>query len=108
MIDFTVATAEELCQELGTRLKAARLAQELSQAELAARAGVARGAVVHLEKSGASTLPTLARVVQVLGLEGELQPLFLPRVQSIAQLEQAEGIHRRQRAPRSPRQRQKP
>jgi transcriptional regulator with XRE-family HTH domain len=88
-------------------MKAARLARSFTQAELAARAGVARGALIHLERTGASTLSTFVRVARALGLEAELQPLFLPQVQSIAQMEKIEGIQRK-RAPRTPRQRRGP
>lgn len=72
----------------------------LPRAELAGRAGVSLGAVTHLERTGLTTLVTLVRIARVLGLEGELAPLFEPRMQSIAQLEQFEASRTRKRAPR--------
>jgi transcriptional regulator with XRE-family HTH domain len=87
-LDFGLASSDEICQALGQRLKAARLAQGLLQSELALRAGVSRGTVVTLESSGQTTLASLVRVVQVLGLEEALQPLFVQATpRSIAELE---------------------
>jgi transcriptional regulator with XRE-family HTH domain len=98
-LDFTLATHKEILQELGVRLRAQRLAQELPQAELAAMAGVSLGTIKSLERSGVSSLETLIRVVQALGLTDHLQPLFeLPR-QSIAAMEKAQQAQR-MRAPR--------
>ncbi|MEY2875048.1 MAG: hypothetical protein RLZZ373_2419 [Pseudomonadota bacterium] len=99
-LDFGLASSDEICQALGQRLKVARLAQGLLQSELALRAGVSRGTVVTLESSGQTTLASLVRVVQVLGLEEALQPLFVqapPR--SIAELERRVSAPR-QRASR--------
>ena len=42
-----------------------------------------------MEGSGLCALDTLMRVAQVLGLDGELEPLFALQVQSIAQMRQA-------------------
>ncbi len=98
MLDF--ATATEVCQQLGQRLRAQRLAQLLTQAELAARAGVALGTVRKLEGSGQSSVESLVRVVQALGLVAELQNLWAQPPQSIAQMVQAEQASRRQRAPK--------
>jgi len=100
-VDFSFATADEIAQELAGRLRAARLAQGLQQAELALRAGVSAGTVKTLEKTGQSTVTSLIRVVQALGLTQDLQRAFLLEVRSIAQMEQAQRAQR-QRAPRRP------
>ncbi len=98
-LDFTFASHAEILNELGGRLRAQRLAQGLPQAELAAMAGVSLGTIKSLERSGATSLATLIRVVQALGLIDHLQPLFeLPR-QSIAAMEKAQQAQR-VRAPR--------
>jgi transcriptional regulator with XRE-family HTH domain len=99
-MDFNFATPEEISRELGARIRQERLAQGLTQAELAARAGIARGALMHLEKDGASTVPTLVKVVQALRLESMLQNLFVREIHSIAELEQVQAV-RRQRVRRS-------
>lgn len=98
-MDFKLATSAEILEQLGSRLREQRLLQGLAQQDLAAMAGVSRGALRNLElNSGASSLETLVRVAQALGLAGELQPLFAPQVRSIAELERTRTL--RQRAPR--------
>lgn len=99
MLDFSFATADEISQELARRLKAARLAQGIQQPELALRAGVSAGTVKALENKGQSTLASLIRVVQALGLTQDLQQAFVLQVRSIADMEQAQQASR-QRAPR--------
>lgn len=81
-------------------MRAQRLAQGLPQRELAQMAGLSLGALRKLESSGQSSLETLVRVVQALGLADELQDLFVLKRQSIAQMEQAEAASQRQRASR--------
>ena len=98
-MDPALATPNEILHELGGRLRQQRLAQQLSQQELAAMAGVALGTVKKLESSGVSSLETVVRVVQALGLADELQPLFVLKRNSIAQMLQA-AQPLRQRAPR--------
>ena len=99
IISFSLASFEEVASELGARLRALRLAQGLQQTELAARAGVSRYVVQELEGSGKSTIQSFLRIVQALGRESELEGLFQLKVQSIAQMEQSEGL-KRVRAPR--------
>jgi transcriptional regulator with XRE-family HTH domain len=101
-MDFMLATCPEILLTLGERLRAHRLAQSLPQRELALRAGLSLGAVRKLEHDGQSSLETLLRVVQALGLTGELESLFVLRRESIAQMEKAEQAERK-RAPRSKR-----
>src|SRR4051812_37257152 len=92
--------AAELLQALGQRLRSQRLAQALPQRELAQMAGLSLGALRKLEGSGQCSLETLIRVVQALGLVDELESLFVPRRQTIAQMERADAAQQRQRAPR--------
>lgn len=95
-----MATPAEILAVLGQRLRAQRLAQELPQGELAARAGLSLGALRKLERDGQCSLETVVRVVRALGLTSELDDLFSLRRHSIAQMEQAEVARQRQRAPR--------
>lgn len=95
-----LATPVEILQTLGGRLRLQRLAQNLSQRELARMAGLSLGAVRKLEHDGQCSLETLVRALQALGLLGELEELFVLRRQSIAQMELAEQARQRQRAPR--------
>lgn len=97
---LSLAPFNEILQTLGRRIRAQRLAQGLTQSELAQMAGLSLGALRKLESTGQSSLETLIRVVQALGLVQELEDLFVLKRQSIAQMEQAEAAGRRQRASR--------
>lgn len=97
-----MATPREVGSLLGQRLRAQRLAQALSQDELAVRAGVSAGTVKNLERKGQASVESLLRVVAALGLMNDLQDAFNLRVQSIAQMERAE-LAQRKRAPRKAR-----
>lgn len=99
-MSFNLAPTHEVLQALGQRLRAQRLAQGMPQRELAQMAGLSLGALRKLESSGQSSLETLIRAVQALGLVNELEDLFVLRRQSIAQMETAEAVNLRQRAPR--------
>lgn len=101
-MDLSFADRSEILQELGQRLRIQRLAQALTQQELAGMAGVAPGTIKKLESNGTSSLETVVRVVQALGLTDELQALFVLPSQSIAQMEQAEQARQIQRV-RAPR-----
>jgi DNA-binding XRE family transcriptional regulator len=106
-LDFGFAFEQEICLELGARLKAHRLSQKMRQQDLASRAGLSRATVNGLESRGNCTLLTFIQVVQVLGLESELQNLFkLSAPQSIADME-ARAKPARKRAPAARRQKSK-
>ena len=99
MLDFGYATDKEVRTELGQRLRAQRLAQSLTQAELAERAGIGVNTVKLLERKGQCTLENFVRVALGLGLADDLQPLFQLKIRSISEMEQAEKA-KRVRAPR--------
>lgn len=86
-LDF--AQPDEAAQALAARLRNQRLSQNLTQQELAARAGVALGTVKQLERSGRCSFASWLRVVFALGLAAELEPLFVTQPRSIAQMERA-------------------
>lgn len=98
MLDFVFATHEEICAEIGRRLKSQRLARNLLQKELAARAGVSPGTIKNLESKGQASLESWTRIVMALGLVDELAPLFESKVTSIRQMEQAQVAASRKRA----------
>lgn len=99
MLDFGFATEQEIRTELGRRLHAQRLAQGLTQAELAERAGISINTLGALENKGKCTLENFIRTAMGLGVAGELQALFTLKIKSIAQMERAEQA-KRVRAPR--------
>ena len=86
-MSLNLAPSSEILQVLGQRVRAQRLAQGLPQRELAQMAGLSLGALRKLESSGQSSLETLVRAVQALGLVNELEDLIVLKRQSIAQME---------------------
>lgn len=92
------ATTDELALAIGRRLRDRRLAQNVTLRELAKRSGLSVGAVRNMEVDGKTTLHSLIRVVQALGLGSELAQLFELRQRSIAEMEEAAQASRRQRA----------
>jgi transcriptional regulator with XRE-family HTH domain len=107
MPELRLSTPQEIARELGQRLRAHRLALNITQQELATRAGVALGALKQLEAGGNPTLQTWLRTVQALGLVQELSALHLPpgqdptgRPTSIASMQKNAALAQRQRARR--------
>ena len=98
-MDFTFSTSEEICGELGQRLRARRLMLGWSQADLAQRAGLSAGTVKNLEQKGQASLVSFIEIVYALGLASDLNDVFKVRLHSIAAMEKAQQA-RRQRAPR--------
>ena len=69
-------TPAAIAEELGERLKQARLNRDMTQSEVAERAGVSRKAVLNAEK-GIVRLEVLLAIMVALDLTGQLD-LFLP------------------------------
>jgi len=68
-----------VAQELGARLRAARLGRNLSQEKLAAEAGVGRVTLQRLEEGRVNaSLSVLARVLRALDLSEGLDQLIPP------------------------------
>lgn len=92
------ATTGELALAIGRRLRDQRLAQNVTLRELAKRSGLSVGALRKMEIEGKTTLYSLIRVVQALGLGSELAHLFELKQRSIAEMEKAAQASQRQRA----------
>ena len=75
-MDIGEKTPIAIAEELGERLKQARLNRDMTQLEVAERAGVSRKAVLNAEK-GIARLEILVAVMAVLDLTRQLD-LFLP------------------------------
>jgi transcriptional regulator with XRE-family HTH domain len=85
--------------ELGERLRAARLARNLSQQKLAAEAGVGRMTVQRLEEGGSASLTSLIRILRALDeLDGLARLLPSP---GPSPLEEARRQGRRRQRARS-------
>jgi transcriptional regulator with XRE-family HTH domain len=97
----TTTTDEAVLRELGSRLAQARLARNLTQAQLATQAGISKRTLERLESGEVATqLSALIRVCRGLDLIGRLDALVpAPTPSPIAQLK-LRGRERR-RASRS-------
>lgn len=82
-----------VAEELGERLKQARLNNDMTQSEVAERAGLSRKVVLNAEK-GKVQLEGLIAIMMVLGLTAQLEH-FLPQ-QAISPL-QLSKLQRKQR-----------
>jgi putative transcriptional regulator len=89
-------TAAALAEEIGERLKQARLNRDLTQFEVAELAGVARKTVLNAEK-GKVALDIMIAILMALDLTEQID-LFLPKQEiSPLQLAKLQG-KKRQRA----------
>ena len=83
-------------RELGSRLAAARVQQDLTQAQLAEQAGVSKRTLERLESGAVATqLSTLIRVLRVLGIRDRLDSLLPVQVPSPVEQLKRKGRTRR-------------
>lgn len=99
MLDFSFATEREIRIELGRRLRSQRLLKDISQEELAIRAGISISTIKLIEGKGQSTLENFMRVLVSMDLAAHMQTLFENKPMSIAMMEQMQKPQRI-RAPR--------
>lgn len=97
-ISFSIASSDQIEDQLGERIEALRLSQNITQNELAKRAGVSRSTIVRLATPGKGiSLDSFIRVLQALGVHQNLANLLPdPSISPIRLLEQ-KG-HTRKRA----------
>lgn len=76
--DGPARSVEALEERLGQNLRATRIAQDLSQRELADRANVSLGAVRTLETGRGSTVTTLVKVLRALDRQDWVDALVPP------------------------------
>jgi len=76
-MEYKSASPLALAQELGNRLKLARLNLDLTQTQVAQRSGVSRKQVMQAEK-GKTQLQTLIAILMALDVADQLD-LFLPK-----------------------------
>ncbi|HSV46108.1 MAG TPA: helix-turn-helix transcriptional regulator [Ramlibacter sp.] len=99
---LALRSADSIARALGGRLRALRLARNLSQAELAAMAGASLSSVRRLESRGSGSLQLMVRAALALDAAHQLEELFQsPPALTIAQAEAAAATVSRQRARRS-------
>jgi transcriptional regulator with XRE-family HTH domain len=85
----------QIQRELGARLQAHRLNQNLSQADLAFATGLARKTITNLENGHGGTLLTLIAVLRVLGLLAQFEAFAPDPGPSPIQLLKLAGRRRR-------------
>src|ERR1039457_5965318 len=96
-MNFEAMSEKAVLEELGRRVQGQRLNENLTQAEVARKAGVSRRALQRLESGQGCTLSLLIRVLRVLGKLDQLDA-FLPEPGlSPIQLAKLKG-HERRRA----------
>ncbi len=91
---FNAATPHAIATELGGRIKIARLNADLTQKELAEKAGLSLKAVTNSEK-GTSTLESIVAILVALELTEQLNS-FIPKQEiSPVQLAKLQGKERK-------------
>ncbi|EJM96376.1 helix-turn-helix domain-containing protein [Herbaspirillum sp. YR522] len=97
MLDLSFSKPSEVVKRLCERLRTERLAQEMTQADLAGRAGIGVNTVSNLEAGRNVGFDSVVRVAMSLGRTKELEGLFLPKVDSLEDIRRYEdsvGRHR--------------
>lgn len=100
MLDLSFSKPNEVVKRLCDRLRIERLALGMTQSELAGRAGIGTNTVSNLEAGRSVGFENLVRVAMALGRVGELESLFLPRLESIEDVRRYESSARRLRIKR--------
>lgn len=99
-MDLTYQRPDELVAQLCTRLRQERLAQQMTQAEVAARAGIGVNTLSNLESGRNTSFEGVVRVAMVLGRSAELAALFQPRLDSLDDMLRYEASTQRRRIKR--------
>ncbi len=98
MLPIELASPTEICRMLAGRMKAARLAADLTQEALAERAGVSYGTLKRFESKGAASLEVVVRLAFALRLEGGFEGLFaMPKFTSMDEVVSASTVRHRRR-----------
>jgi transcriptional regulator with XRE-family HTH domain len=100
MLDLTFNKPSEIVKHLCNRLRTERLAQQMTQAEVAGRAGIGTNTVSNLEAGRNVGFENVVRVAMVLGRTRELEALFLPKLDSIEDIRRYENSANRHRIKR--------
>lgn len=94
-------TPEELEGTLGRNIRSVRIAQRLTQVEVADLANISLGALKRLEGGVGSTTTTLVKVLRALGQEGWLDALA-PNPAPFNPLHLLEAREKQARQPKGP------
>lgn len=100
MLDLYFNKPAKIAKRLCGRLRTERLALNMTQADLAARAGIGTNTVSNLEAGRNVGFENLVRVAMALGRAQELDGLFMPRLESIEDIQRYEDSAKRLRSKR--------
>ena len=100
MLDLSFSRPDEIVKRLCERLRTERLAQQMTQADVAGRAGIGTNTVSNLEAGRNVGFENLVRVAMVLGRTQELNALFLPKLETLDDIRRYEESATRQRIKR--------
>lgn len=97
MMDLSLTKPGEVVKLLCDRLRKERLSKQMTQAEVAARAGIGVNTVSNLESGKNVGFENVVRVAMVLGRFSELEALFKPKVETLDDILRYEKSLKRQR-----------
>lgn len=100
MMDLSFSKPDEIVKLLCERLRKERLARQMTQADVAARAGIGVNTVSNLEAGRSVAFESVIRVAVVLGRLSELEALFKPRLDSVDDMLRYENSANRYRVKR--------
>lgn len=89
-MDFFLSTPDEICIEIGARVKKQRQLKNMQQSEVAEKAGLSRKTVMNLENKGVCALDCFIKIIYALELEAELEEFLIPKIVSLTDLEKQE------------------
>ncbi len=96
--DYFLSIGDTL-SSLGARIQRLRLSRNVTQQELATKAGVGLKALRRLESAGKGTLENAVRVAVALGAQDAFSALFeTPPFNSLAEVEAQQAVATRRRA----------
>lgn len=97
MLDLSFVKPDEMVSLLCDRLRKERINQQMTQSELAKRAGIGVNTLSNLESGKNTGFENIIRVAMVLGRTAELEGLFKPRLESLEDLRRYESTLTRKR-----------
>ena len=101
-IEFSIATSNQIETALCKRLETIRLSRNITQAQLAAEAGVSSRTIGRLENGQGVSMDTFIRIMMALGIQQSLEALLPdPTVRPIERVGIGAGERKRARPTRS-------
>lgn len=102
-VDYTLASTEQILADMGRRLAQLRLASNVTQTDLAERAGIGTRTLARLEAGQGGTIDIMVRVMTALGLTSHLEALLPdPAIRPMERVNLKGHERRRARAPKTP------